>query len=124
MQNLKILDYLADRSMLQYVSLDLGMLQSLNYYTGMILKVIYALGTPLFSGGRYDQVTCNFGADWPATGFSLSVDEALIAVERQNNDLMTIEQKNWVSPMLRVVGKKHCSEVLNCEDKGSLSLML
>ena len=85
LQNLKeILDYLADRSMLQYVSLDLGMLQSLNYYTGMIFKgYTYALGTPLFSGGRYDQVTCNFGADWPATGFSLSVDEALIAVERQ-----------------------------------------
>ncbi|HHX37101.1 MAG TPA: ATP phosphoribosyltransferase regulatory subunit [Clostridiaceae bacterium] len=86
LQNLReILDYLADRDLLQYVSLDLGMLQSLNYYTGMIFKgYTYALGTPLFSGGRYDQVTKNFGSDWPATGFSLSVDEALTAVERQN----------------------------------------
>lgn len=83
-----ILAYLGDRDMLCYISLDLGMLQSLNYYTGMMFKgYTYTLGTPLFSGGRYDRVMEAFGKPMPATGFSINLDEALAAVRRQGGKL-------------------------------------
>lgn len=79
-----ILSYLDDLDLLSYVTVDLGMLQSLNYYTGMMFKgYTYALGSPLFSGGRYDRVTSAFGRELPATGFSIGVDLALNAALRQ-----------------------------------------
>jgi len=57
-----VLDHLAAAGLLEFVSLDLGQLQSLNYYSGVIFKgFTYGLGFPLFSGGRYDQLVSNFG---------------------------------------------------------------
>lgn len=81
----EVLDHLANFGLLEYVSLDLGQLQSLNYYTGIIFKgFTYGLGFPLFSGGRYDQLVTNFGRDLSATGFSIGLNFALIALRRQN----------------------------------------
>ncbi len=83
-----VLDQLATFGLLEYVSLDLGQLQSLNYYTGIIFKgFTYGLGFPLFSGGRYDQLVNNFGRDLSATGFSIGLNFALTALRRQNKPL-------------------------------------
>ncbi len=80
----EVLDILADYGLLSYVSLDLGLLQSLNYYTGIIFKgFTYGLGFPLFSGGRYDQVGDAFGRTLPATGFSIGLNFVLAALRRQ-----------------------------------------
>ncbi len=79
-----VLDQLELYGLLSYVSLDLGQLQSLNYYTGIIFKgFTYGLGFPLFSGGRYDQLVANFGRDLSATGFSMGLNFALQALRRQ-----------------------------------------
>lgn len=76
---------LADYDYLKYVTFDLGMLQSLNYYTGIIFKgFTYGIGFPLFSGGRYDGLVREFGKDMPATGFSLGINLALTALGRQD----------------------------------------
>lgn len=81
-----VLDILADYGLLSYVSLDLGMLQSLNYYTGIIFKgFTYGLGFPLFSGGRYDQVGTAFGRELSATGFSIGLNFVLTALRRQGH---------------------------------------
>jgi ATP phosphoribosyltransferase regulatory subunit len=67
-----------------YISYDLGMLQSLNYYTGIIFKgFTYEIGFPLFSGGRYDRVVGEFGREMSATGFSLGVNFVMNALRRQ-----------------------------------------
>lgn len=57
------------------VRIDLGEIANLEYYTGMTFK-IYApgWGLPIGSGGRYDALLAQFGADEPAVGFSLSLD--------------------------------------------------
>lgn len=85
LQNLReVLRILEDYDYLKYVSVDLGMLQSLNYYTGIIFKgFTYGLGFPLFSGGRYDRLVGAFGRDLSATGFSIGVSLALTALRRQ-----------------------------------------
>ena len=57
-----------------YVSIYLGMVQAIGYYTGVIFKgMTGALGYPLLPGGRYDHLLRAFGRDLPATGFALGV---------------------------------------------------
>ncbi|NCA99979.1 MAG: ATP phosphoribosyltransferase regulatory subunit, partial [Clostridia bacterium] len=83
-----VLDHLAAAGLLEFVSLDLGQLQSLNYYSGVIFKgFTYGLGFPLFSGGRYDQLVSNFGRQLSATGFSIGLNFALMALRRQGHSL-------------------------------------
>lgn len=86
LQNLKdVLSLLDDYGYLPYVTIDLGMLQSLDYYTGIIFKgFTYGIGFPLFSGGRYDSLVQAFGRDLSATGFSIGVNFLLTALRRQN----------------------------------------
>ncbi len=58
----------------KYVSIDLGMIQSLKYYTGIIFKgFTYGVGFPICGGGRYDKLSRKFGAQISATGAAISV---------------------------------------------------
>lgn len=68
----------------QYIAIDLGMVQSLNYYTGIIFRgMIKDMGYPICGGGRYDTLVSEFGQDLPATGFALETRRLLVALERQ-----------------------------------------
>src|SRR5204862_5525915 len=55
--------------------IDLGDVSGLDYYTGLVFK-IYAegAGARVGSGGRYDELTANFGRREPARGFVLDLD--------------------------------------------------
>jgi ATP phosphoribosyltransferase regulatory subunit len=60
------------------------MVQSLNYYTGVIFRgFTHGIGFPVLSGGRYDTLTAGFGSNCPATGFSLGLSMIMTALERQ-----------------------------------------
>lgn len=62
------------------VSLDLGLLRDLGYYTGAILEVYDpAVGHVLGGGGRYDGLMGRFGRDLPAVGFALHLERLHIA---------------------------------------------
>jgi ATP phosphoribosyltransferase regulatory subunit len=62
------------------VSLDLGLLRDLGYYTGAILEVYDpALGHVLGGGGRYDELMGRFGRPLPAAGFALHLERLHIA---------------------------------------------
>jgi len=81
----KVLDILEDRGLARYVSVDLGMVQSLNYYTGIVFRgYTYGVGFHILSGGRYDGLVSKFGKDCPATGFSMGINMIMMALERQN----------------------------------------
>jgi ATP phosphoribosyltransferase regulatory subunit len=68
----------------RYIAIDLGMVHSLNYYTGMIFRgMIRDMGYPVCGGGRYDSLVSEFGKDLPATGFALDMRRILMALERQ-----------------------------------------
>jgi len=68
----------------RYVTFDLGMVQSFNFYTGIIFRCITGeLGYPICGGGRYDNLVSEFGRDLPATGFAVGIKRLLIALERQ-----------------------------------------
>jgi ATP phosphoribosyltransferase regulatory subunit len=78
------LDALSNYGMDEYISIDLGMVQSINYYSGIIFRGISKyLGHQLLAGGRYDRLVEEFGRNLPATGFAFSLKPVLIALERQ-----------------------------------------
>ena len=85
LKNLRqVLDILDDYGLSRHVSVDLGMLQSINYYTGIIFRgFTYGVGFPILSGGRYDNLVSEFGGNCPATGFSLGINMIMTALERQ-----------------------------------------
>ncbi len=67
-----------------YVSLDLAMVQSLDYYTGIIFKgFARGVGFEVCAGGRYDGLMSRFGKDSPATGAALYLDLLADALYRQ-----------------------------------------
>ncbi len=66
------------------ISIDLGMANQANYYSGTTFRGLVAeLGQPLLSGGRYDHLLGRYGRELPATGFALNIKLLMIALERQ-----------------------------------------
>lgn len=87
-----ILSLLEDDGLLDYISVDMGMLQNLHYYSGAIFKgFTYGIGFPLFGGGRYDRVTPAFGGILAATGFSMGVNMVMTAQRRRGDQPQTRE---------------------------------
>lgn len=73
-------DYGAD----SYVTLDLGLVRMLDYYTGMVFEgYTSGFGYPLCGGGCYDRLFVNFGPDMPAVGFAINIDHLLAVLQRQ-----------------------------------------
>lgn len=67
-----------------YVSVDLAMVQSIDYYTGIIFKgFARGLGFEVCTGGRYDTLLERFGKCKPATGVAISLDLLTAALFRQ-----------------------------------------
>ncbi|MDQ1524365.1 MAG: phosphoribosyltransferase regulatory subunit [Pyrinomonadaceae bacterium] len=55
--------------------IDLGDVSGLDYYTGLTFKIYVAgAGARVGGGGRYDNLTVNFGRAEPAVGFVLDLD--------------------------------------------------
>jgi len=71
---------LADR-----FEIDLSDVSSLDYYTGLSLRVfVDGAGTSVGRGGRYDGLTGNFGRAEPAVGFVLNLDALTEVLVRRN----------------------------------------
>ena len=71
---------LADR-----FEIDLSDVSSLDYYTGLSMKVfVHGAGTSVGRGGRYDGLTGNFGRAEPAVGFVLNLDALTEVLARRN----------------------------------------
>jgi len=86
LDNLKdIFGILKDYGYEKYISIDLAMVQSINYYSGMIFRgLTHGIGFSLCTGGRYDNLISEFGRDMPATGGAVGINRLLLALDRQN----------------------------------------
>ena len=72
----------------KYVSFDLGMLSSYQYYTGIIFKVYtIGIGDVVVKGGRYDKFLPYFGKNSPAIGFVIVIDDLMQALKRQKIEI-------------------------------------
>ena len=59
------------------ISLDLGIVSHIDYYTGIVFKgYLSNIGEAVLKGGRYDNLVGEFGRDCNAVGFGVNVDSA------------------------------------------------
>lgn len=85
------------------ISIDLGIVNRTDYYTGVVFRgYIEGFGETVLSGGRYDTLIVEFGSDLPATGFGINVD----AVAR--NLLKTTDDIRATVPDVLVYGEDGC----------------
>ena len=70
----KIFDVLDENGFSENISIDLAIVNDMEYYTGIVFKgyLDYA-GEPILGGGRYDTLLSNFDVDAPATGFGVNL---------------------------------------------------
>jgi ATP phosphoribosyltransferase regulatory subunit len=66
------------------VSIDLGEVRGLDYYTGLVFRAFArGLGFEVGGGGRYDALLSRFGRPLPAVGFMLGLDRLALLLEKQ-----------------------------------------
>lgn len=76
---------LSDCGFEKYISIDLSLVKGINSYTGMIFKgITHGVGFPICSGGRYDSLPNEFGANLPAVGMAIGTDRLISVLMRQN----------------------------------------
>ncbi len=83
----KVIKLVGEQGYEKYVSVDLGFVQRLNYYSGIIFRgFTYGIGFPFLGGGRYDNLVGQFGTPCRATGFAIGINLLMSALERQKAD--------------------------------------
>jgi ATP phosphoribosyltransferase regulatory subunit len=94
------------------VAIDLGEVRGLEYYTGLVFRVLApGLGFDVGSGGRYDALGGRFGRSLPAVGFMLGLDRLDLLLQRQGIALPAAAPAalpvaaNGVGPALRAALK-------------------
>lgn len=65
------------------ITVDLGLVNKTDYYTGIIIKgYLQGHGDEVVSGGRYDKLISEFGYDVPAVGFAVNVNAVAKVIEK------------------------------------------
>lgn len=68
------------------IRFDLGLVQEIDYYTGVIFRgYVKGAADNVLSGGRYDNLLTYFGASAPATGFAINTNfvESSLALRKK-----------------------------------------
>ena len=74
-------DLLCDEGLSDLIVIDFSVMSSFDYYTGMVFEAFApGLGTPLGSGGRYDNMLGTYGTSRPAAGFAFYLEEVQAAL--------------------------------------------
>lgn len=124
----KVWQMVRDYGLGEYISLDLGMVTNMKYYSGIIFKGFTRdLGVILLSGGRYDDLVKDFGMTCPATGFVFIVNkitkalkiQGRLKLERKKHILLLQEGEGlWNRSMLENLrGQGHIVEICLLENK-------
>ncbi len=95
-----LLAELAERNCSHRIAIDLGLVSSLHYYTGLIFcGYVPGMGVPILTGGRYDSLVEKFGSPDKATGFSVNISY-----------LMEVLQKDGMPAMYQETEAKEITE--------------
>lgn len=70
-----VYDSLSKLGIEENLSVDLGSVNKIDYYTGLTFKGYFeGIGEDVLAGGRYNHLISEFGYDQPATGFGINVN--------------------------------------------------
>ena len=68
----------------KYISFELGIISSYQYYTGIIFSgYTFGSGEPIVKGGRYDKLLTYYGKTSASIGFAIVIDQLMAALSRQ-----------------------------------------
>ena len=100
----------------KYVSFELGIISSYQYYTGIIFSgYTFGSGQPIVKGGRYDRLLTYYGKDSASIGFAIVVDQLMAALSRQKIDVTADEESELI-----VYDSNHRKEaILTAKEKRS-----
>jgi len=80
-----VLSLLNDYGIEDHVVFNLGLINNMNYYSGIIFQgFIDTVGKPVLMGGRYDHLGEQFDSSMPAIGFAFEVDLVVHALQQQD----------------------------------------
>ncbi|MBQ8515364.1 MAG: ATP phosphoribosyltransferase regulatory subunit [Ruminococcus sp.] len=82
------------------LTVDLGMVNNADYYTGVIIKgYLEGYGEEVLSGGRYNKLLADYGYDIPATGFGVNVDAiAKVAIKENPREVKPADVLLYAEP--------------------------
>jgi ATP phosphoribosyltransferase regulatory subunit len=117
-----------------YITVDLGEIRGLNYYTGTIFEgFVQGMGDAVCGGGRYNSLLSHYGYDTPATGFAIDVESIVKALECQGRpavvsglDCLLLNGKKdkgdalKLARFLRSKGVKTCRDISRREIAASI----
>ncbi|MBI5599719.1 MAG: ATP phosphoribosyltransferase regulatory subunit [Deltaproteobacteria bacterium] len=79
----KVLDIIGRKGYMGSITVDLGEVRSLDYYTGIIFEGFAGdIGKTILGGGRYDTLLGKYGYPAGATGFAINTENMVSALER------------------------------------------
>jgi ATP phosphoribosyltransferase regulatory subunit len=82
---------LCNMGLKKYIILDLGLVNQIHYYSGLVFRgFIQGSGGTVLSGGRYDELLSAFDADMPATGFAMNIDAVANTICLNNKKEKTV----------------------------------
>ncbi|HVF50212.1 MAG TPA: ATP phosphoribosyltransferase regulatory subunit [Pyrinomonadaceae bacterium] len=85
-----------------YFETDLGDVSGLDYYTGLVFKIyVEGAGARVGGGGRYDELTANFGRREPAVGFVFDLDAITEVVARLDASHLTTPNRTAAVTLAR-----------------------
>ncbi len=125
----RIISYIKSYKLEKYITIDLGEIRGLNYYTGTIFECFVPhVGYEIFGGGRYNNLIGAFGENCAGAGFAVNLDmlgryadsgdseqsEDYLVFNKTDNKKLEAE----IIMFLRKKGKKAVSDFMNygCSD--------
>lgn len=79
----EVIEVLQDYDVMKHVTLNLGLINNMDYYTDIIFQgFVDQVGKPVLMGGRYDNLAAVFGKELAAIGFAFEVEVLLQAMKQ------------------------------------------
>ena len=80
----EVLETIDIYGLMGYITVDLGEIRRLNYYSGVIFEgFVSGMGEEICGGGRYDNLLNSYGYNVPATGFAINLESIMKALDGQ-----------------------------------------
>ena len=99
-------DLLAAEGLQERIVIDFSVMSSFDYYTGFVFEAFApGLGTPLGSGGRYDNMLGTYGVARPAAGFAFYLEEVQAALAVQESSDQQAQSASLARPLRIAVPK-------------------
>jgi len=117
-----LIDYLKQLYPSISLTIDLGLVQQNDYYTGIVFKGYFNnFSKELLSGGRYDSLLKQFGKPQAAIGFAVNIDALIDIVKSQTVVEDSIERIIWIAKGYEVKGFQYFQRLAK-EQRVELSL--